>query len=470
MTYRGMWLSSETYDEDAVIEDPGFLGRQIALSTWYPLSITEIANRVSKMTSISIRFGPGLLDLRAEMAKQDLHMQRALLEDLGNQNIQNPMTMKIPLQHSGTMEKLFNNVADRFNVFWRVEQDGIWFYLLDTQTFTLFLPGEASSSANFKGELLAAGSASGGGGQETVTRTSTTLSIQHGQFENYITGIKTLVSSLGKVESIPSTGTIIVTDMPHALKRIGRFVDEQNRQLTQQVALNVKVLQVTLDDGQTFDVFWKDLLISLKEKSLGSLSSPSFLTGDVNTLNLTRDGSNLFLRMLARRSRVSVVTTTSVVSLSNQPVPIQITDQQSYVSGRKVTVTQDSTSEQIEVSTIEPGFMLTMIPKVLDKGRIMLQMAMEVSVLENLANFQGLSAEGEEITLVQLPEISRRSIGQRVVINSGQTLVMSGFERVNNTLKEQGTGKSNFWLFGGGREKGNSRTILLVLITPILLS
>jgi len=495
ITYQGMWLSDKTYDETEALDDPDFLSQSIALSTWYPLSLSEVTNRIAKMTGISLRFSTDLLAYMDVSVRLSPDSQKALLEDISNQNLKNPMTMKVAVRYQGSMKQLLNWVSERFNVFWRyeAEADAIWFYQLDTRSFTLFLPGEVSSQSDFVGELPQSSSRSGGGGgrgggggpqYSGSNSTSTMMKIEHGFFDKYVDGVKTLLTHMGRIQAIPSTGTIIVTDVPHVLYQVDRFINEQNRQLTQQVALQIKVLEVSMRDGVDFDATWQNLVVRHNGKFLGSLSSSSLggveqanslltsvLGGKIKTSTGVNDQftTNLLFRALADKARISTVTSTSLVSLSNQPVPLKIVDEKSYVSGRVSTINPGSdgtfTSDTISTNKVVPGFIMTLIPKVLDKGRIMLQMSIEVSSLTDLVNFEGADSE----TLVQLPELSRRTVGQRVIVNSGQTLVMSGFERVNHALQEQGTGKSNFWLFGGGRAKEYERSILLILITPVLL-
>jgi type II secretory pathway component GspD/PulD (secretin) len=73
-----------------------------------------------------------------------------------------------------------------------------------------------------------------------------------------------------------------------------------------------------------------------------------------------------------------------------------------------------------------------------------------------------------EVTL-QLPAVEERSFMQEVVMESGQMLVLSGFERQTNNDTRYGLGDPNFMALSGSRESSSNRDVLVVMLTPQVL-
>ncbi|RYF46557.1 MAG: PilN family type IVB pilus formation outer membrane protein, partial [Cytophagaceae bacterium] len=70
---------------------------------------------------------------------------------------------------------------------------------------------------------------------------------------------------------------------------------------------------------------------------------------------------------------------------------------------------------------------------------------------------------------IELMKTRLKTFNQRVILSSGQTLVLSGFQQVNNTSGKQGVGSASFFGLGGGANGQKDDTMLVILITPTLL-
>ncbi|ELC5807656.1 PilN family type IVB pilus formation outer membrane protein, partial [Salmonella enterica] len=70
---------------------------------------------------------------------------------------------------------------------------------------------------------------------------------------------------------------------------------------------------------------------------------------------------------------------------------------------------------------------------------------------------------------VELMKTRLKTFTQRVNMKSGQTLILSGYEQLNNTADHQGVGSSRFFGLGGGASGAQNRTQLVMFVTPIIL-
>lgn len=54
-------------------------------------------------------------------------------------------------------------------------------------------------------------------------------------------------------------------------------------------------------------------------------------------------------------------------------------------------------------------------------------------------------------------------------MKSGDTLILSGYERVENTADKSGVGSAENSLLGGTAKASKSRSILVIMLTPVVM-
>ena len=65
--------------------------------------------------------------------------------------------------------------------------------------------------------------------------------------------------------------------------------------------------------------------------------------------------------------------------------------------------------------------------------------------------------------------MEERSFMQEVIMQSGQMLVVSGFEKQTNNDTRYGLGDPDFMALSGSRETAATRDVLVVILTPQVL-
>ena len=74
-----------------------------------------------------------------------------------------------------------------------------------------------------------------------------------------------------------------------------------------------------------------------------------------------------------------------------------------------------------------------------------------------------------ETTVVQLPKMQTRGFVQEIAMRSGSTLVLTGFETVQNKTDTAGIGKPKISILGGKAYATQNRNVLVILLTPEIL-
>ncbi|HEX6705198.1 MAG TPA: PilN family type IVB pilus formation outer membrane protein [Albitalea sp.] len=375
---------------------------------------------------------------------------------------------------SGSLKGLLDTAASRFGVSWKYVDGVIQFHYLDTRTFQITaIPGDSATSAT-----VASGSSSdatGGGtnvaGSNANNSQNTAVVSRLSVFGSIEKSILAMLTPSGQVVASPATGTITVTDTPDSLERVAQYITSENRALARQVMISVTVLSVSVNNGDSLGLNWNLVYGDLFRKygiSNTYTSDPgasSFSAAILNTANSKFAGTSVIIDALATQGRVRKETTASVATLNNQPVPVQVAKQTSYLKSSQSTNTANvGSTTTLTPGTVTSGFNMTVLPHVLNNGTVMLQFSTDMS---NLRRIRSVTSDRSTI---ETPELDTRNFLQRVAMKSGETLVISGFEQVEDGIDQQGVGNPANFLLGGGRKSSASKEVIVILVTPIMMN
>ena len=369
---------------------------------------------------------------------------------------------QVTVAYTGKLSGLLSQVATDLDLLWYYDKTSIVFYETETKTFTLYALGtevsyQTSVSTDDSNEISLA----------------STLK-EWDEVENAISTIISGASNANFTVS-RSLGTITVTASPSILARIGEYIERQNKRLSQLVTIDVKVLQVTMSNNSSFGL---NLTAAVKSTSgLSIAANPITPLAAATTNNMSvavldsatgslsdLAGSEALIQALAKQGKVSLVTNVGVTTRSNRVAPVSNTRTTGYIKrfeSRNFTTVESSTVDQDDLET---GFTMQLLPNVLDNGKILLLFRMSVRELLRM-NTETLF---NEVTL-QLPEVEERSFMQEVIMESGQMLVVSGFEKQTNEDTRYGLGDPDFMALSGSRESASAREVLVVILTPQVL-
>ncbi|UIA94409.1 PilN family type IVB pilus formation outer membrane protein (plasmid) [Erwinia tracheiphila] len=374
----------------------------------------------------------------------------------------------------GSLSGLLDNVTTRLGLSWRYEQGRISIFYVNTKTFpVMFMDSKtAFSSKVVSGTTTSSGTSGGssGGGMSGDVNTSqtTTMEMTSGLYNDLQNTIKAMLTP-GVGRLFLAAGMLTVTDTPRVLDAVGHYIDDRNMELNRQVVLNVKVFSVEKRRQDQLGIDWNAVFTSGSVGgSLASAftdASTSAMTGGLSILDGKFANSKAFVNALAEQANVSLVTQQASTTTNMSAVPVQVGTQQDYASQVNTDSTANvGTSTSITKSTITTGFNMTMLPYIMPNSpKIELQFSINMSDDPTSRTF----TSGE--SSIELMKTRLKTFNQRVILSSGQTLVLSGFQQVNNTSGKQGVGSASFFGLGGGANGQKDDTMLVILITPTLL-
>jgi len=243
--------------------------------------------------------------------------------------------------------------------------------------------------------------------------------------------------------------------------------------------VDVRVYSLELTDKDDYQIDWNAFFTTAQGGGTLALQSAPAAQAGLSTLTATLlstapgwnqlKGTNAIIKALSRIGKVAIVTSGTMVTMNNQPVPINLQRSVTYLASAQsgAISTGVATGPTLTPGTVNTGFQMNVMPRVLDEKRLMLQCALNISSLESLGTIS--SGTGANALTIQTPEVISRSILQRAMLKSGETLILTGFEQAQLTSNKQGVGLPENILLGGENLAEEKKTSLIVMITPYIV-
>lgn len=460
---------------------PAVLRATIHFSSGQSLSLKQLASQVTQISGVPIDISTQVIT--ALSSSQSSTEQ--VLPGLPGQssfriptlpNLSQQKNKLVINQFSGPLYQLLNKMASGTGTFWIYKDGAVRFILTETKTFDInMLPGQNSSTAS----ISDSGSQSNSG---SATQKSTD-SAKLDPYASVVSDIKTILaesksaSSGGgaggqtvkvptEVTSNPTAGSVTVTATPPELKAVAAYVRKLNHKMGQNVLIDVHIYSVTQTSGDNYG-----LNISATLGKLGHGFTPISISGASQTGIPTNAGSisggivagsvsaQAVAKALSTAGNVSLVTSGSVIALNGQYTPLQVSQTIYYLESVSSTNTANVGSQtSLTPGHYTIGFSGTFLPLIRQGNNILLQYAI------NLKQDLGLTTFSSNGSSLQLPHLATQAFMQRVNIQSGQTLVLSGFQQSDYDQQHTGIGSAHFWELGGGATNNINRNRLVIVM------
>lgn len=363
----------------------------------------------------------------------------------------------------GKLSNLLDQIADRFDAEWTYSGNNIRINQQIVRTFML----HALAGSTDVGGSVKTSSGDSGLPQQSVDSTS-----KLALWEEIQKSIDTIIDGRARASYSPATGTITVAGYPSAVKSTEEYLRLQNKLRLRRVALEAKILSVRLNkqNQNNFDLDFvlKGAIDNIPFVYSSGIASGNSIGRDVQAgvfhdLPAGAASQAVITRLGAVAERIAVEYSGTLVTLSDQPAPLQVATKQAYVARVSGSSSDTTSSTSLEPGTIDIGLSMNILPRVIEQDRIMLRIALGITDLVNLATFTSGGST------VQLPEVDTTGFLQNAVLRTGETLVLAGFERRSAQNTQTGVGHPSNWILGGGEDFDRGREIRVLMVTANLL-
>ncbi|MFH0731902.1 MAG: secretin N-terminal domain-containing protein [Candidatus Omnitrophota bacterium] len=291
------------------------------------------------------------------------------------------------------------------------------------------------------------------------------FNISYGKSKDIAESIKEMVSERGSVKHDTRSNTIIVTDIPTNVYKIGQIITKLDAP-TPQVYIDAKIVETVLDDDETLGIDWTVQITAsgsqipttlpfnrdftqnrfmthsmpmggtedgsasdlVGEHSTDGLLAPRFPTSVPQNFTFgTLDFTSLqaVLYALNTRSNTKIISNPRMVTLDNQPAEIRIGSSLYIPVWTESETTGRMVFSDIKKTKLDTGISLKVTPHVNSKEEIVVDVEPEITSRETREILIGATSATSSDAVYAYPT-SVRSAKTQVMIKDGQTIAIGG--------------------------------------------
>ena len=236
-----------------------------------------------------------------------------------------------------------------------------------------------------------------------------------------------------KVVVSPQSGLVTVRGFPSDIQAVKEFIKRSEQNLTRQVVLEAKIVEVALDDDYQQGINWQNVLsndgdtnfsFSTSAGSIGNQISAGL--GGVTSLSFSNVDFSGVVSLLKTQGNVQVLSSPRVTATNNQKAVIKVGEDEYFVtdvSNTTVTGTATSTSPQIELEPFFSGIALDVTPQISSEGEVLLHVHPSVTEISEQTKVVTLN---EEQIVLPLAQSNIRETDTVIRAKSGEIVVIGG--------------------------------------------
>ncbi|MBD3184625.1 type II secretion system protein GspD [Candidatus Poribacteria bacterium] len=263
-----------------------------------------------------------------------------------------------------------------------------------------------------------------------------------------------------KVVAEDTTNSLMITTYKRNLDKVKEIIKALDIMLPQ-VLIEVKIVEVSLDDESKFGVEWMwEHTTTSKGKSYNKTGVTGFgLADEVYGLKYGIVGKTIegMLMALEKNTNVNILSTPRILTLDNHEAVINISQEVPYLESTQETQTGGVLTSY---NYKDVGVILTVTPRINKSETVSLDVEQEINSLI-------------EFTLFDAPVIAKREASASVTVKDGQSMIIGGIIEDNKTTtinKVPILGSIPFIGKLFQREEANiEKTELMVFITPHII-
>ncbi|WP_171758848.1 hypothetical protein [Vibrio sp. RE86] len=272
--------------------------------------------------------------------------------------------------------------------------------------------------------------------------------------------VEMLLSEEGTVKINNTTGSLLVVERPSYLRQVKQLVDDYNQVLEKQILLLVTVLRYGDQDVNQLGLDWDSVITAGSTSIIPGSSFSDTISGlDIGVKKEDSSTTDLILRSYFKNSHSLLSTKADLLTQNGVPTPLSIAKAQTYISTVSTEYDKDLDREIREVGTdvINEGFNM-MFKALAVEDKISVTTHITQNELVGLTADQGIT----------LPTIFNRQFLQSFRVNSGDVILLAGYEetggRTNDSSSVPGT-----IIMGGANSRDMQKSKIIILIEPRVL-
>ena len=387
---------------------------------------------------------------------------------------------------------LLDAVCSAFNVAWEERKGTIVIEARIRRIFALdFLAQNKSANINIGGDVLGGGgngqgATEGGSGTNTsnpitgsFTITGSTSTGAQDIYTELQTGIENRIGDDASYMLNRATGTLMINGDPESVEAVEEYINALRNKYCRQVLIEMKILEVTLDQHHEFGIDWDHLRTTISENPINQSGTTarivSEVTGDSVLYGLTLSGGYYTfataLRALQDYGSITALSNPRIKVMNGQPALLSVGKSMSYIRTVEYQKTYQGNFEtltpNVDVGTLFSGLLLGVTPVVEKDGFVNLHIA---PIKSDVLDLQEETVGDEDNNIkITLPTVALREASTVLRARSGDMVILGGLIDERNFNGSRGLPwLSNLpgglsWLFGYKTDKVQKVELVILL-------
>lgn len=517
--FDGVWLGGKTVKVSRDAELPAVFSQPIRFSFPDKPALNVFADRISKITNLSVRVSPDAL----------VPIQVFTAQRMGSAGggaalqVSSPVTMSVPMSGTlgqsvpslasmsgmggggytavpqgeaagrsffidqaspagATLSELLDQKTAEYGVGWDFKDGIIQISRLVTRTYQI----ATITDINDVTSTIAKTSTTGGneGGGDSVAKEAGKVSSNSDVSAKMTAGVDVVKNlriaiegtltpnNIGKY-SISDSGVVTVTDTREVQEQVEELIDAENRSVSRQVRMRMQIVDLTATTNNDMGVNWAWLINNAASRWNVNLFSPAGLPGastGFGQIGVIRNGDNsttsAFLQALATVGKVNVRKDETYPMMNNRPLSIANTENFIYPA-RSSSASSNNTGNNnttvvpgVEPGQLTTGTFLNMRSSIQPNGSVIVQFSMDASMRGATNTFVN-----NGVTL-QYPQSTANQYQIYTTIVKGETAVLVGVQNIQQQGSDRSFDGQLTPLLGGGVASSSTQRAVLILLTP----
>ncbi|WP_298150737.1 hypothetical protein [Flavobacterium sp.] len=400
---------------------------------------------------------------------------------LGNANFitkpqqDTPYSFEFP-KVEAPLAQILDLISVRLGIKWKFEEstNTVRFYRLVTKTWeTPFTASVNDYTTKFEDS-------------GATSTNSNTLSLKSGnpsvsselkgsnEIESIVKNLEVIMSKSGNISANRVTGSITMIDTADAIDNADAIIKKEVRALSRTVTLNVRTIQLTTTDessaGLDINAIVNAALSNMPAMGLTTQSPGSVVGANPGSLGISilsgqANGTTAFIKALRQYGKTDVSQEIPLQTRNRRAVSYNILDTFSYLSGTTPGIASLSGggTPGLQTSQDQVGLKLMIFPNVTNTGNVNLDVSLDQSILKGIVPFT--SGSGINQQTVQNVNKSKENSTQSVTVRTGETMILTGFDKRTNQFDKRTLGENAPIIFGGSASGSRDRITTIVLLS-----
>ena len=449
---------TEEAKEDITNEPPPPIPPELGLAP-----LMEIEPEEEKLFSFSAK-GLSLEDILQPLSKE------AGFNIIWDKDV-NPKTKVSVTFEDLTLDEALETIFASTEYLYSTNSPTLHVKLTDTRTFELgHVPNKVVSQMQVGGDVLGSIQEAGGiTGQFQIT--SDTDQEAMDLWKQVEEGMQKIISPEGEFFINRFAGLVTITDLKRNLSMAEEFIRKLKNNLTRQVNIEAEVVEVTLENSQSYGIDWSAIHSFLLDNKTTEITGSQSLSlgGSVVEFSASRHDASVVLNALGKYGEVNVLSKPRLNVLNGQTAMINVGRVISYweLTGLSGGVSGGVVGQPVifpEQKTVLLGLTMGVTPCISSEDYVTLQIVPIVTDVSTWSEFQF------ESQTLRAPNVDIREASTLVGIKNGETIVIGGLitsKKADTEHKIPLLGDiPGLGYFFKRKEKTEQRAELVIFLTP----